>query len=65
MAKNKGSRIIITLECQCENQKNTLKRAPGLFRYTTTKNRRNTPHRIELEKFCPKCNIHTKFKEIK
>lgn len=65
MAKNKGSRIIITLECSCRNLNNTKKRKNGIFRYTTTKNRRNTPNRLELKKFCPACNKHQIFKEIK
>lgn len=65
MAKHKGSRIIITLECQHKNVDNQIKRKPGIFRYTTTKNRRNTPERIELKKFCPNCNIHQSFREIK
>jgi large subunit ribosomal protein L33 len=29
------------------------------------KNRKNTPERIELKKFCPYCNKHTIHKEIK
>lgn len=65
MAKNKGARIIITLECPCQNSKNIDKRSSGSFRYTSTKNRRNTPNRITLSKFCPKCNRHQDFKEIK
>nr|YP_010204149.1 ribosomal protein L33 [Ahnfeltia fastigiata]UAT97693.1 ribosomal protein L33 [Ahnfeltia fastigiata] len=65
MGKSKGARIIITLECSCRNLPNTEKRTPGIFRYTSSKNRRNTPNRIELKKFCPKCNSHTNFKEIK
>nr|YP_010728785.1 ribosomal protein L33 [Lithothamnion corallioides]WEA77066.1 ribosomal protein L33 [Lithothamnion corallioides] len=65
MAKNKGARITITLECSCRNSPNITKRSPGIFRYTSTKNRRNTPNRIELRKFCPKCNSHQIFKEIK
>ena len=65
MAKNKGSRIIITLECSYRNLKNKTQRKNGIFRYTTTKNRRNTPNRIELKKFCPNCNCHQIFKEIK
>lgn len=65
MAKNKGSRITITLECVHNNLKNKPKRKKGIFRYTTTKNRRNTPRRIELRKFCPNCNCHEIFKEIK
>nr|YP_009295322.1 ribosomal protein L33 [Dasya binghamiae]AOH77334.1 ribosomal protein L33 [Dasya binghamiae] len=69
MAKNKGSRIIITLECSCRSiNKNNIdktKRKKGIFRYTSSKNRRNTPARLELKKFCPYCNTHKQFKEIK
>ena len=65
MAKNKGSRIIINLECSNINLTEEKKRKKGVFRYTTTKNRRNTPNRIELKKFCPHCNSHHLFKEIK
>nr|AYR06477.1 ribosomal protein L33 [Rhodogorgon sp.] len=50
MAKNKGARITITLECSCRNSKNISKRSAGIFRYTSTKNRRNTPNRITLKK---------------
>lgn len=65
MAKNKGSRVLITLECiQCRsNQPN--KRRAGVSRYTTQKNRRNNPDRIELKKYCPHCDKHTGHKEIK
>nr|YP_010952221.1 ribosomal protein L33 [Gloiopeltis furcata]WMP13890.1 ribosomal protein L33 [Gloiopeltis furcata] len=65
MAKNKGARIRITLECECRNLPQTTKRSNGIFRYTTSKNRKNTPSRLEIKKFCPKCNCHTNFKEIK
>ena len=65
MAKNKGSRILITLECSSKNLHNNHLRKKGIFRYTSTKNRRNTPNRIELKKFCPNCNSHQLFKEIK
>ena len=64
MAKTKGSRIIITLECT-ECRTNSDKRTPGISRYTTKKNRRNTPNRLEIKKFCPNCNRHTLHKEIK
>nr|YP_009541761.1 ribosomal protein L33 [Synarthrophyton chejuense]AYR05770.1 ribosomal protein L33 [Synarthrophyton chejuense] len=64
MSKSKGARITITLECSCRNSYNN-KRSPGIFRYSSTKNRRNTPNRIEIKKFCPKCNRHETFKEIK
>nr|YP_009293630.1 ribosomal protein L33 [Rhodymenia pseudopalmata]AOM64312.1 ribosomal protein L33 [Rhodymenia pseudopalmata] len=65
MGKTKGARIIITLECSCRNLNQLNKRKPGIFRYTSSKNRRNTPNRIELKKFCPNCNCHSNFKEIK
>lgn len=64
MAKQKGSRITIHLECTiCRT--NTNKRSEGVSRYTTIKNRRNTPARIEIRKFCPHCNSHTLHKEMK
>nr|QVY58047.1 50S ribosomal protein L33 [Betaphycus gelatinus] len=65
MGKNKGARITITLECECRHSKNSTKRKQGIFRYTSSKNRRNTPNRLELKKFCPNCNLHSNFKEIK
>nr|QCI05549.1 ribosomal protein L33 [Crouania attenuata] len=67
MGKNKGARIVITLECDCKNQVNRseIQRSNGIFRYTTTKNRRNTSNRLQLNKYCPKCNMHNIFKEIK
>ena len=44
MAK-KEDRQIITLACtECKERT-----------YTTTKNRRNDPERLELNKFCPRC----------
>lgn len=64
MAKQKGSRIIIHFECTtCRT--NTNKRSEGVSRYTTIKNRRNTPARLEIKKFCPYCNSHTIHKETK
>nr|YP_011007024.1 50S ribosomal protein L33 [Phaeostrophion irregulare]WAM64311.1 50S ribosomal protein L33 [Phaeostrophion irregulare] len=65
MAKNKGTRIIINLKCTVciplvSKHKNRKK-----VNYTTTKNRRNTPNRLELKKFCPNCNTHTLQKELK
>lgn len=64
MAKNKGSRILITLECT-ECRSNLNKRSPGVSRYSTQKNRRNNPQRIELKKYCSHCNKPTIHKEIK
>lgn len=64
MAKTKGTRLVITLECtQCRINDN--KRSAGVSRYTTKKNRKNTPERIELKKYCRYCNIHQIHKEIK
>nr|YP_011005060.1 50S ribosomal protein L33 [Analipus japonicus]WAM61923.1 50S ribosomal protein L33 [Analipus japonicus] len=70
MAKNKGARIIITLRCtNCKKKGNSNSTVKPITQkkvdYTTTKNRRNTPARLELKKFCPNCNSHTQQKEIK
>lgn len=66
MAKNKGARIIITLKCMdCNKNTEKLTKNSRKITYTTTKNRRNTPDRLELRKFCPNCNSHTQQKEIK
>jgi large subunit ribosomal protein L33 len=64
MAKSKGPRIIITLECT-ECRQNQAKRSNGVSRYSSSKNRRNTPDKLELSKFCRFCNKHTTHKEIK
>ena len=64
MAKSKGTRLVITIECT-ECRLNKIKRSEGISRYTSMKNRKNTPERIELKKFCPYCNKHTIHKEIK
>ncbi len=64
MAKNKGTRILITLECT-ECRSNTNKRSEGVSRYITQKNRRNNPERLELKKYCKHCNKRTIHKEIK
>jgi large subunit ribosomal protein L33 len=64
MAKNKGPRTIITLECT-ECRQNKQKRAAGVSRYLSSKNRRNTPEKLEILKHCPFCNKHTIHKEIK
>ncbi len=59
MAK-KEQRIIITLEC-------TEAKAEGkpTSRYSTTKNRQNTPERLEIKKYNPFLKRHTVHKEIK
>jgi len=65
MAKSKGARILITLECTECRSKEKQARSTGVSRYTTQKNRRNTPQRLELKKYCPHCNKSTIHKEIK
>ena len=75
MAKNKGARIIITLRCvECGNRLNNKETSSGQVitkkhskkvDYTTTKNRRNTPDRLEIKKYCPNCNLHTLHREVK
>jgi large subunit ribosomal protein L33 len=62
--KNKGTRILITLECT-ECRTNINKRSAGVSRYLTQKNRRNNPQRMEFKKYCPHCNKPTIHKEIK
>jgi large subunit ribosomal protein L33 len=59
MAK-KEQRIMITLEC-------TEAKAEGkpASRYTTKKNKQNTPDRIEIKKYNPFLHRHTLHKEIK
>nr|YP_009548512.1 ribosomal protein L33 [Tryonia myriophylla]AYW15333.1 ribosomal protein L33 [Tryonia myriophylla] len=62
MAKSRDMRITIALECtSCVQNSKSI----GISRYTTRKNRRNTPTRLELEKFCPYCYKHTLHKESK
>lgn len=60
MAK-KGNRIQVILECT--EQKNS--GVPGMSRYVTMKNRKNTTARIELKKYNPFLKKHTVHKEIK
>ena len=63
--KNKGPRVIITLECTQCRQAGITKRSAGVSKYTTSKNRRNTPEKLEISKFCRYCNAHTVHKETK
>ncbi len=60
MAK-KGSRVQVILECT--EHKNSGK--PGTSRYITTKNKKNTPERLEFKKFNPILKKVTVHKEIK
>lgn len=55
MAKATDVRPKITMACEeCKNRN-----------YITKKNRRNDPDRLEVSKFCPKCNKHTLHKETR
>ena len=60
MARNKN-RIQVILECT-EHKASGL---PGMSRYITTKNRKNTTERIELKKFNSVMKKMTVHKEIK
>jgi large subunit ribosomal protein L33 len=33
--------------------------------YTTEKNRRNDPDRLELRKYCPRCRVHRVHREAR
>ncbi len=55
MAKGKGDRLIVTLGCtECRERT-----------YTSSKNRRNDPDRLELRKFCPRCRQHQLHRETR
>ena len=60
MAK-KGNRVQVIMECTV--QKNS--GVPGTSRYITTKNRKNTPERLEMKKFNSNLRKVTVHKEIK
>ena len=58
--KNVG-RQVITLECTEQKSSGV----PGMSRYTTMKNKKNTPKRLELMKYNKFLKKHTLHKEIK
>jgi large subunit ribosomal protein L33 len=60
MAK-KGNRIQVILECT----ENKASGVSGTSRYITTKNKKNTPDRLEIKKFNPILKRVTVHKEIK
>ncbi len=54
MAK-KDVRMTVTFACtECKGRN-----------YTSQKNRRNDPNRLEINKYCPRCRKHTLHKEQK
>ena len=59
--KSKGNRIQVILECTEHKES----RMPGTSRYITTKNRKNTPERMELRKYNPILRRVTLHREIK
>ena len=60
MAK-KGNRVQVILECT-EHKESGL---PGMSRYITTKNKKNTTEILELTKYNPVLKKYTVHKEIK
>jgi large subunit ribosomal protein L33 len=60
MAK-KGNRIQVILECT----EHKALGVAGTSRYITTKNKKNTPDRLEIKKFNPVLKRVTVHKEIK
>jgi large subunit ribosomal protein L33 len=53
--KSKENRIIVTLACSECKERN----------YTTEKNRRNDPERLELNKYCRRCRQHRIHRETR
>ncbi|MEJ6982235.1 50S ribosomal protein L33 [Pedobacter sp. P351] len=60
MAK-KGNRVQVILECTEQKESGV----PGMSRYITTKNKKNTTERLELKKFNNCLRKVTVHKEIK
>ena len=55
LAKKGTSRIIIHLACtECKERT-----------YTTTKNKKNDPERLELKRYCPRCRTHRLHREVR
>ena len=59
--KAKGNRVQVILECTEQKASGV----PGMSRYITTKNRKNTTERLELKKYNPILKKVTIHKEIK
>ena len=54
MAKKKGNRILIALECS----------ETGMRSYVTQKNKINAPDKLQIMKYNPKLKKHTLHKEV-
>ncbi len=61
MASKKGNRVQVILECTAHRKEGI----PGISRYSTEKNRKNTPDRLALLKYNPILKKYTLHKEIK
>jgi large subunit ribosomal protein L33 len=59
--KAKGNRQQVILECTEHKESGQ----PGTSRYVTTKNRKNTPDRLERKKYNPILKKYTVHREIK
>lgn len=59
--KAKGNRVQVILECTEQKESGVA----GMSRYITTKNRKNTPDRMETKKYNPFLKKVTVHKEIK
>lgn len=59
--KAKGNRVQVILECTEQKESGV----PGMSRYITVKNRKNTTERMELKKYNPCLKKVTVHKEIK
>ncbi|HEY7414189.1 MAG TPA: 50S ribosomal protein L33 [Ktedonobacteraceae bacterium] len=55
MAKGKENRIVVTLACTVCKSRN----------YTTSKNKKNNPERLEHKKFCSTCRTHAVHRETR
>ncbi len=62
MAKKRNvARQVIHLECTEQRESGVA----GMSRYTTTKNKRNSPNRLELKKYNPYLKRVTLHREVK
>ena len=59
--KAKGNRVQVILECTEQKASGV----PGISRYITTKNKKNTPGKMEFLKYDPVVRKHVMYKEGK
>jgi large subunit ribosomal protein L33 len=60
MKNLKSARFILVMGCEiCRKNKSKM------FNYTTEKNKKNTPNKLELNKYCNRCLKKTLYKELK